>query len=72
MTATSTTTMLASMALIAIDASSIVGLCGDATRPGGGASHTVDKEAAAEDDMVRTEIRLILYDGRKKMTLPAV
>jgi hypothetical protein len=72
MTATSTTTMLASMALIAIDVSSIVGSCGDATRPRGGASHTVDREAAAEDDMVRNKILLILYGGRKKVTLPAV
>lgn len=72
MTATSMRTMLASMALIAIDAGSMVGLYEETTRPGGGASHTVGSELAAEDDIVRTVMLLMLYGGRKKVNLPAV
>jgi hypothetical protein len=62
-------TTLDSMALMVMSAGSTAGPCGETTRPGGGASHTVGSELAAEDDIVRTEVFSMLYDLRKKVDL---
>jgi hypothetical protein len=59
MTATRTTTRLAKMALIAINAGSMLGSCEEAAKPGGGASHEVGSEMAT-NDIVRVELLLLV------------
>lgn len=61
MIATSAKARLARMALIAIDSGLMVGSYEEATRPGRGASHKVGSEVAAEDDIVKAEILVMLY-----------
>jgi hypothetical protein len=57
---------------MAMDAGSMVGLCEEGRRPGGGASHIVGSELAAEEDMTKIERLLMLCGGSTKVDLPVV
>jgi hypothetical protein len=62
----------ANIALMAMDAGSMVGLCEEERRPGGDASHMVGSEVAAEEDMIKIARLVILCGDRTKVDLSAV